>query len=290
MSQLNLIIEENCGIDCNRVYEAATTYLRTIVRDSTSPKFHKVSKTIKQKRPTADIVVGELVIDSFREIKTLKWKLCAKKDVNSDDLRYFVLSFDKKFKEFVLDSYLSHVSSRSEAIQEAEREVKLYSCECGHGGGEWSFIILEHPATFEKLTRDPEQKRKLIDDLKKFVEIRSCIRELARLGSEDSDFRRILLSTSNRSIMVIEDIDCGAVLDNREQGGNFQIQISGCKPESCGDERIIVFTTNHKDWLDMLDHALLRPSGIDMHVNMSYSTMDGFKLLASTYLRIEGDH
>jgi len=47
----------------------------------------------------------------------------------------------------------------------------------------------------------------------------------------DSDFLRILLSTSNRSIMVIEDIDCGAVLDNREQGGNFQIQISGCKPE-----------------------------------------------------------
>ena len=103
-------------------------------------------------------------------IKTLKWKLCAKKDVNSDDLRYFVLSFGKKFKEFVLDSYLSHVSSRSEAIQEAEREVKFYSCECGHGGGEWSFIILEHPATFEKLARDPEQKRKLIDDLKKFVE------------------------------------------------------------------------------------------------------------------------
>lgn len=65
MPQLNFIIEENCGMDCNQVYEAATTYLRTIIRDSTSPKFLKVSKTIKQNRPTADIVVGELVIDSF---------------------------------------------------------------------------------------------------------------------------------------------------------------------------------------------------------------------------------
>lgn len=170
MPQLNLIIEENCGMDRNQIYEAATTYLRTIIKDSTSPKFLKVSKTIKQKRPTADIVVGESVIDSFGGIKTLKWKLCAEKDADGDDLRYFVLSFDKKFKEFVQDSYLSHVLSRSVAIQEAEREVKLYSRECGHGGGEWGFIILERPATFEKLAMHPEQKRKLIDDLNKFVE------------------------------------------------------------------------------------------------------------------------
>ena len=48
-----------------------------------------------------------------------------------------MLSFDKKFIEFVLDSYLSHVLSRSEAIQEAEREVKLYSRECGHWPWWW---------------------------------------------------------------------------------------------------------------------------------------------------------
>ena len=56
---------------------------------------------------------------------------------------------------------------------------------------------------------------------------------------------------------------------------------------SCGDERIIVFTTNHKD---RLDPALLRPGRMDLHVHMSYCTMDGFKLLASNYLDINGDH
>ena len=56
---------------------------------------------------------------------------------------------------------------------------------------------------------------------------------------------------------------------------------------SCGDERIIVFTTNHKD---RLDPALLRPGRMDLHVHKSYCTMDGFKLLASNYLNIEGDH
>jgi len=59
---------------------------------------------------------------------------------------------------------------------------------------------------------------------------------------------------------------------------------------SSGGGRIIVFTTNHEDQLDRLDPALFRPGRMDMHVNMSYCTMYGFKQLASTYLDINGDH
>ncbi|CAK9152265.1 unnamed protein product, partial [Ilex paraguariensis] len=53
---------------------------------------------------------------------------------------------------------------------------------------------------------------------------------------------------------------------------------------SCGDERIIIFTTNHKD---KLDPALLRPGRMDVHIHMSYCTPCGFKLLASNYLGIQ---
>ena len=56
---------------------------------------------------------------------------------------------------------------------------------------------------------------------------------------------------------------------------------------SCGEERIILFTTNDKD---KLNPALLRPGRMDVHVHMSYCTIDGFKLLATNYLKIEGDH
>lgn len=53
---------------------------------------------------------------------------------------------------------------------------------------------------------------------------------------------------------------------------------------SCGDERIIVFTTNHKD---KLDPALLRPGRMDVHIEMSYCTFSGFRVLASNYLNAE---
>lgn len=56
---------------------------------------------------------------------------------------------------------------------------------------------------------------------------------------------------------------------------------------SCGDERIIIFTTNYKD---KLDPALLRPGRMDMHIHMSYCTPEGFKILALNYLGINEEH
>jgi chaperone BCS1 len=51
-----------------------------------------------------------------------------------------------------------------------------------------------------------------------------------------------------------------------------------------GDERIIVFTTNHKD---RLDPALLRPGRMDMHINLSFCTVNSFRILASNYLDVQ---
>ncbi|XP_020261115.1 LOW QUALITY PROTEIN: AAA-ATPase At2g18190-like [Asparagus officinalis] len=49
---------------------------------------------------------------------------------------------------------------------------------------------------------------------------------------------------------------------------------------SCGDERIIMFTTNHKE---KLDPALLQPGR-----NMGYCIFSGFRVLASNYHSING--
>lgn len=50
---------------------------------------------------------------------------------------------------------------------------------------------------------------------------------------------------------------------------------------SCGDERIIVLTTNHKE---RLDPALLRPGRMDVHINLTYCTSKAFEILATNYL------
>ncbi|XVF73790.1 hypothetical protein PTKIN_Ptkin13bG0010400 [Pterospermum kingtungense] len=91
----------------------------------------------------------------------------------------------------------------------------------------------------------------------------------------NSDLRRLLIGTD----FLLEFVPSQVTPSGRL---NF---IDGLW-SSCGDERIIVFTTNHKD---RLDPVLLRPGRMDMHLHMSYCTFGGFRTLASNYLQIQ-DH
>ncbi|GLJ34215.1 hypothetical protein SUGI_0687640 [Cryptomeria japonica] len=113
--------------------------------------------------------------------------------------------------------------------------------------------------------------------------------------------RALLTQTKEESVIIIEDIDCSLNLadrasnpppgDRQEEEGssvtlsgllNFTDGLWSC----CGEERIIVFTTNHKE---MLDPALLRSGRMDMHIFLSSCTFDAFKTLAFNYLQVE-DH
>ncbi|KAL7615052.1 hypothetical protein Lser_V15G07237 [Lactuca serriola] len=51
----------------------------------------------------------------------------------------------------------------------------------------------------------------------------------------------------------------------------------------CGDEWIIIFTTNN---MVKLDPALIRPGRMDVHIHMPYYTSCGFCQLVSNYLGI----
>ncbi|WCJ24995.1 P-loop containing nucleoside triphosphate hydrolases superfamily protein [Euphorbia peplus] len=127
------------------------------------------------------------------------------------------------------------------------------------------------------------------------------------LGSifSDSDLRKAMLDIKRKSITVIEDIDCNTGIQKRSKpplpcksddeptyAKEQQFSLSGLLNcidglwSSSGEERIIVFTTNHKE---VLDPALLRPGRMDMHIHMSYCTVEGFRVLTSNYLGIK-DH
>ena len=277
--RFTFIIKEKCDLDRNEIFEAATTYLRTKVT-SDSTKCLEANKTIRQKKPTFDIAMGQEVLDRFGDIE-LKWKLMEKGDLTKQNRQvFFELSFEKKFEEIVRESYFPEIIRRSETIKKEEEMVKLYSRESGClDGRAWRSVNLEHPATFEKLAMEPELKKMVKDDLDRFVRRKELYKKVGKawkrgyliygppgtgkssliaamanylkfniydlnISSRLSDLqlRKILLSTSNRSILVIEDIDRAAELNDRERR----------------DELVSIFYS-HKNWFTITPIYLLAP-------------------------------
>ncbi|KAL3332496.1 hypothetical protein AABB24_032856 [Solanum stoloniferum] len=125
---------------------------------------------------------------------------------------------------------------------------------------------------------------------------------------DNIELRRLLGETLSKSIIVIEDIDCSLDLtgqrkkkektaktnkevppkDTEESGS--RVTLSGLLNfidglwSACSGERIIVFTTNY---VDKLDPALTRRGRTDKHIELSYCSFDGFKVLAKNYLSLD---
>nr|POE52897.1 aaa-atpase [Quercus suber] len=293
-------IEEYGDFAVDQIYYAATIYLRKKINDSPKPKRFICRKAIKQNKPICDIAMGEEVIDNFRDIR-LRWKLRVVRTGHHlqlqppPDKNIFELTFDKRFKKEVVESYLPYVIDRAEEIQREKKGMKLYSPNCRRDhnlptGQEWSCTILEHAATFDKLAMSPELKRSIKDDLDRFVTRKEWYKKVGRA------WKRGYL------IYGPPGTDCTQLGKRGEEKKDVysysyrKYTLSGLLNamdglwSSCGEEQIIVFTTNHKDQLDQLDPALFRPGRMDMHVPMSYCTMDLFKMLASTYLDFTEDH
>ncbi|XP_020698202.2 AAA-ATPase At3g50940-like, partial [Dendrobium catenatum] len=114
----------------------------------------------------------------------------------------------------------------------------------------------------------------------------------------NSGLNRLLVSMKNKSLLVIEDIDCSIDFKNRNndkknetnKSRNDEISLSGLLNfidglwSTSGEERIVVFTTNYKE---KLDPALLRPGRMDMHINMGYCGPNSFRILVSNYHAID---
>ncbi|CAI9777531.1 unnamed protein product [Fraxinus pennsylvanica] len=219
----------------------------------------------------------------------------------------------------------------------------------------WSHVVFEHPATFDTLALEPNKKEEIIKDLIRFTEAKdyyakigkawkrgyllygppgtgksTMIAAMANLLKYDvydleltavkdnTELRKLLIDTSNKSIIVIEDIDCSLDLTGQrekkektddekkeekdkdpvkaevkkrdENNQNSQVTLSGLLNfidglwSACGGERIIVFTTNY---VEKLDPALIRRGRMDMHIELSYCCFEAFKVLAKNYLDLE---
>jgi DNA polymerase III delta prime subunit len=226
---------------------------------------------------------------------------------------------------------------------------------CRYNKRMWESVPFKHPSTFDTLAMSPELKTEIKADLLDFTKgeqfyhragkawkrgyllygppgtgkssmiaaIANYLQydvydvELTEVAS-NSELRKLLIQTTNRSVIVIEDIDCSLDLSERKKAA-FQKHTSETKrPEAapappamkrtgaedeacrvtlsgllnftdglwscCGSERIIIFTTNH---IEKLDGALLRSGRMDMHIHMSWCTFPAFQILAYNNLGLE---
>ncbi|KAI0523345.1 hypothetical protein KFK09_005740 [Dendrobium nobile] len=125
----------------------------------------------------------------------------------------------------------------------------------------------------------------------------------------NSALRKLLLEISGKAIIVLEDIDCSLDLSGKrkkekdkseeeekkigsEENTESKVTLSGLLNfidglwSACGEERLLVFTTN---FVEKLDPALIRRGRMDRHIELSYCDFEGFKVLARNYLGIK-DH
>ncbi|KAK1698371.1 hypothetical protein QYE76_015068 [Lolium multiflorum] len=252
------------------------------------------------------------------------------------EVRSYEVSFHKRHKEKALKEYLPFIVAKAKAIKDEEM---CLSTSMNEYSDEWNHMELQHPSTFEALAMEQKQKQSIIDDLDRFIKrkdyyrrigkawkrgyllygppgtgkssliaaianrLRFDIYDLELTGVEsNSDLRRLLVGMTNRSILVVEDIDCTIELKQRgeqdededhaksnsteKNKAEDKVTLSGLLNfvdglwSTTGEERIIIFTTNYKE---RLDPALLRPGRMDMHIHMGYCTAEAFRILANNY-------
>ncbi|XVF15817.1 hypothetical protein REPUB_Repub09cG0189100 [Reevesia pubescens] len=325
-SEFTFILEDRWQAADNQMFRAAEVYLPTIIGPSSdSLLVGSNDSSDPTAPPKRSIPVDCTIMDDFEGIR-LKWSFSSieTKKYYAPNKRYFSLICKKSARERVEQRYFPYISKTAQAILNKRESLSIYTYdqECSM----WESAVFKHPATFETLAMEPELKQFIIDDLDSFVERTgksSLVAAIANYMSyniydlqfqsvrNDADLRRILTSTTDRSILLIEDIDCStnvsrdrAVVKEKpedEEEDDEAKRPSAIDPgvtlsgllnfidglwSSCGNERIIIFTTNHRE---KLDEALLRPGRMDVHIYMGYCTSAGFRKLATTYLGIKDD-
>ncbi|XVF59760.1 hypothetical protein PTKIN_Ptkin07bG0301800 [Pterospermum kingtungense] len=311
------------------------SHVLSVSSDNGSPKRLTVGKNENVRKFTFGLDRHSEIVDFFHGVP-MKWKYSSDVNTNSNntltsEARWYELSFQKKDAEMVKTKYLPHVIDMAKKLKDQNRMVKFHTIRRDR----WSTsaVNLDHPMTFETLAMDGDLKKTIVEDLDSFINGKKYYKKIGKVWKRgyllygppgtgkssliaamanhlnfdiynlnlsavisDSSLEYLLLHVSNRSILVIEDIDCTVKLQNREaedQTGthtpHLQVTLSGLLNaidgllSCCGDERIIVFTTNYKD---KIDPALLRAGRMDKHICLSYCTVSIFKQLVANYLGI----
>ncbi|CAO2179042.1 unnamed protein product [Urochloa humidicola] len=251
----------------------------------------------------------------------------------------FRLSFDARHKDLVLGSYLPFVMSRVEAMAREQRQAKLYSNEWG----KWRPVRLRNASTFATLAMDAALRRDVVGDLDAFLGRREYYERTGRawkrgylihgppgtgksslvaaisnhlhfdvydldLGAvrSNTELRKLLIRMKNRSILLVEDVDCAlAAAPRREADGGSdgtipaskhrKVTLSGVRSPQHGGRPLVEQRARAHPHLHHQPHGPARPGAaragrMDKHIHMGYCGFGAFKELAATYHGIDDGH
>lgn len=154
-----------------------------------------------------------------------------------------------------VNSYLPFILEEAKAKKEERKTLKIFTVDRSRYSSlknTWKSVGLDHPATFETLAMDSDVKEMVLKDLERFVKRREKYRKVGKAWKRgyllyglpgtgkssliaamanylnfdiydleltelwcNSDLRKLLIATANRSILVVEDIDCTIELQDR---------------------------------------------------------------------------
>ncbi|GMN42398.1 hypothetical protein TIFTF001_011611, partial [Ficus carica] len=154
----------------SEIYMAIQTYLSA--NSSERAKRLKAHDIKDSKSPVLSLDDNEEVTDEFEGVKVwwTSYKNTPKNSTfsfypNSDDKKYYTLTFHRRHRDLITGSYLSHIIKEGKGIEVKNRQRKLYT----NGSSEiwysyekrtkWSHVLFEHPATFDTLAMDPKKKK-----------------------------------------------------------------------------------------------------------------------------------
>lgn len=251
--ELTIVIEEKDKYNLNDVHQAAMAYLSFKV--SSSMNKIKVKKHFDDKNLIVSLGAGEDVIDVFEGIKfrwclhyPSKQRRSFEDNGTSNDSSYFELSFHKKLKDKALDVYIPSILEWWQKFKMEDKKLQLFA----NDYDEWISINHNHPSTFETMAMELDLKQIVMEDLTNFVNRKDYYRKIGKAwkrgyllygppGTGKSSLicamanflkfdiygldlagvrnaatlKSLLIETSNKSIIVIEDIDCSVPLQNR---------------------------------------------------------------------------
>ncbi|OMO61538.1 hypothetical protein COLO4_33405 [Corchorus olitorius] len=157
--------------------------------------------------------------------------------IPEQEKRYYMVTFHKKHREIITGEYLEHVVKEGKEIRVRNRQRKLYTNSPGYKWPSykqtmWSHIVFEHPATFETMALEPELKKEIMEDLVTFSQRTGKSTMIAAMANllnydvydleltavkDNTELRKLLIETTSKSIIVIEDIDCSLDLTGQRK-------------------------------------------------------------------------